>query len=305
MNDMVSENDALLQQRLLARLAAGPSMQDIREVQRRPDALGDLAATVEEIQTVELAKLRIIVGFDTNSLKRYREERLELDEVVTQIGDQVKVIIPGQSYVEYYNNHEAFSKTQLEQLTSRLSAFSKDLDGPLLELNRRGIIAAEDLHSLAASVSDFKERYNPGSTRDNINRTLEVLASLIDAGVEVPFCDRQLFSDVANIRLATKTPPGWADVKSKGSQALGDFYCWTEFLLGLLQSQEVASTDDAKRLAIFVSGDRKSDWNMSDFAHPYLAAECLSATGFRLSKLEPHELRKVLKVISELDIGSP
>ncbi|MFT4396401.1 PIN-like domain-containing protein [Gordonia lacunae] len=287
-------DDQALRSELYQRLLVGPDIESIRAVQRDPDTISDLEEMVDALQAAKSTPPSAVIGFDTNALKRYRGRGIELGKVLDQSGEGLHFVIPGQSYVEFYNNHDTFSKEQYKKIETRIRELQRDFDGPLSDLDKRGLISGVDLTAVADSVAEFSDKFSPGNTKENVNSTLEVLASILNTGADVPFVSREQFLNLGNSRLASKTPPGWADHKTKGGQALGDFYCWADFLLGLLR---IAATDDnanGERIAVFVSGDMKSDWNMSSFAHPYLAAECRAVTGFTLRKLTPDQLSSAI-----------
>jgi hypothetical protein len=224
------------------------------------------------------------IGIDTNILKALRNEPTFADRLfVTVEANQTTLVAPGQCIIEYWNNHKVFAndewnafKTDLTRLERRITsdaAVGHDAQ------------AVEEIGRLVGILtSDLEESKSPGFMEKS--RTL--IHSLLDSAT-VPMVSRIRFASLADVRLASKVPPGWADGKTK-TAAFGDFFGWCDFLLGVLCVEDPR----ARNRYAFVTDDIKPDWRTGPSGHPALIAEFDWICDGELSILTLNELRGLL-----------
>ena len=112
--------------------------------------------------------------------------------------------------------------------------------------------------------------------------TLQAIETL-SAKAKVPYTPRLPFAELAKIRKATKTPPGFKDTGD------GDFFVWLDLLFGLMQAIEDGAVFSH---VILVTNDTKVDWSKNNATpHPILSAEIGAAVGstFEVMKVEALE----------------
>lgn len=292
---------------LLDRLSRGVDLASILHVQKDEKFLGDPEQLFSDINSSSTESIHILLAFDTNCLKRFRYESLLLQSLLDTVESfnseriRIEIIIPGQSYVEYHNNHSSFTKEKINRLNSELGKVNKLMESDnWAEIYRMGFAAHDDVNAIKVKLDEFMTFYNPDDSHSGMKATFGVVDELLKAGARVPFVPRDKFYDLGKVRLDSKTPPGWGDVSSKGVQSLGDFYCWMDFLYSTFErATEMESR--STRLAVFVSDDvKKSDWNVGTVAHPFLAAECHSITGYSLRKIPTDSLNELILALKKV-----
>lgn len=285
---------------LLEKFRSGPSFAALAQAQRSGDTSSDMDVLKLKLGESHQQGLDLVIAFDTNCLKSFRRQPLLLQSILDAPKESVQLVIPGQAYVEYYNNHTAFSQETYTKYNTDLKKLSQALESEVwTDVSKLGFIDTSELKSYQLKLNEFLDDYKPDSNRNYIEATLNAIDELIKAPSLVPFVPREKFYDLGKVRLESKLPPGWADVKSKGSQALGDFYCWADLLLALIE-REVGQKSATSKLVVFVSDDvSKSDWSVGSFAHPFLAAECLTITGYSLFKISVGDLPRLVEAVNQ------
>jgi hypothetical protein len=102
----------------------------------------------------------------------------------------------------------------------------------------------------------------------------------------VAYAPRRRFASIAEIRRATKTPPGFEDAGH------GDFFIWADSLLGLLEARDIGKAFSSFHL---VTDDRKKDWCKGKVAHPILCAEASKLLGVDLYVTTLEELSHAIE----------
>lgn len=235
------------------------------------------------------------IGLDTNILKALRREPTFADGLfVTVQSTETTLIAPGQCVVEYWNNHKVFAgedwntfKNHLGQLTKLLSSDGADV---------QNVEAIEQIRTLVDELTgDLEESRTP----EYLNKSRSLMSQLLETAT-VPMVSRGRLATLANVRLASKTPPGWADDKSK-SAALGDFFGWCDFLFGAMCVEDPRS----RARFIYVTDDSKPDWRTGTTGHPVLIAEFNSVCGGELSIVSLKDLRKMLQTDARTTGSAP
>jgi hypothetical protein len=217
------------------------------------------------------------IGIDTNVLKILRRAPLVTDNLLTFIEDRkIPLIIPGQSAQEYWNNHGAIVR-DIEGVAGAIEALKKKVSNlTVTEQQQHAVLEIEaQIERLAAEMHDSRR---PELLNDSVVFWENVLPKAVLCNVP-----RVSFKSLAEVRFAAKTAPGFSDAK-KGTQSLGDFFVWADFLLGLLLSG-LGSSPSPDRRVIFVTDDDKPDWKASGKPHPVLIGEVHRLTGMHLEIL--------------------
>ncbi|MFE6254558.1 PIN-like domain-containing protein [Agromyces sp. NPDC057865] len=233
-----------------------------------PEAMDDVAA----------------IGVDTNILKALRREPTFADSLfVTVQSTETTLIAPGQCVIEYWNNHKVFASEDWNTFKNDLAKLTKHLDSDGVDGHDEE--AVREIQRLVGDLTrDLEESRNP----EYLKKSQALMRQLLDSAT-MPMVSRSRLASLAEVRLASKTPPGWADDKSK-SAALGDFFGWCDFLFGVLCAE-----DPRKRTKfLFVTDDTKPDWRTGAMGHPALIAEFDWVCDGQLSIISLQDLRKLL-----------
>ncbi len=226
------------------------------------------------------------VGLDTNVLKMYRREPLEAANLVELLRAKgVALIIPGQTVVEYWNNHKVFARDDWNQAINDLRKFNE-------KLSKLGALAIvqDRLDELQKLVDEVSRDLQESTSSDFLDKSTSVLETLLEYALQ-PMVSRAVFYRVALARIGSKTPPGFADASAKGNLSLGDFYCWCDFMFGALH---VSSSLSTQKDFLFVTDDEKPDWKTGGSGHPYLLQEFSQVTGSRLAIATTKDLQGLL-----------
>jgi hypothetical protein len=258
---------------------------------------------------------KFYVAFDTNTLKEFRigNANIEVEKMLDEIedlnnsGDEVHLdlILPGQAYLEYFNNHSVFSGVDLQKVKRTFDTLLKSLkDDDLDVITAQGGIDGTSGEEFKAKIEGFIAKAAVVQDRASAEVAYEVLATLLRGGATIPFVSRAEYYDIGFSRLSSSIPPGWDDFKKKDIRSLGDFYIWADLLSGVLSAEGEVNLDfnpgatqdwqPREGGVIFLSDDVKEDWTIVDAAVPYLRAECIGSTGLDLYKMRYNEFKKVI-----------
>lgn len=226
------------------------------------------------------------IGIDTNVLKILRRAPLVANNLLTYVEDKdIPLIVPGQSVHEYWNNHGMIVR-DIDGIYNTV----QDLQRKIAKVNvseaqRDAVNDIEDrLNRLADDLHDSKR---PQLLEESTTFWAEVLPKVRSCSVP-----RTSFKALAEVRFASKVAPGFADTK-KGLQALGDFFVWADFLLGLLIAG-LGSESRIEERVIFVTDDSKPDWKASNGPHPVLMGELSHLTGRHLQLYGSKDLQDLV-----------
>lgn len=234
------------------------------------------------------------IGLDTNVLKALRREPLYADALVGFVSSKgIPLIIPGQVVQEFWNNHSVFARDAWNPITSDLRKVVKNLEKVGSTSTQRDAVTQVN-DQLQVLLDDLQDYQDP----DLLARSLGLWDALLPAST-TNFVPRELFAPLGRIRIETKTPPGFEDA-GKASNALGDFFVWTDFLFGLLKAHETdaGSSADQNPPAVFITDDLKDDWRTAGYGHPILLAECKAITGLDLKIMDLRTFRGWVKDVS-------
>lgn len=217
------------------------------------------------------------IGIDANILLNMGKGRAGAD-VVDYLSQQHKgpLIVPHQAILEFWNNYLGGVSGLGDSLRQNFKSLSKtveELDPAYVDFSSR----ANDL------LGDFEDRFGH-VLEGRVGMELTALFESLAERALVPHVDRLALVDAGRSRQMTRTPPGFKD------DALGDFYVWSEFLLGLAIAREQGVEFDH---AVMVSDERKADWSTKGTPHPSLCAEVEAWVGvpfmiWPLERLKEH-----------------
>lgn len=188
--------------------------------------------------------------------------RLPMDDKGTDVVDYIgqrfdgPLIIPSQVVQEFWNNSLAVIETVGKKLKKQLNL-----------LNKEGANLGSEFEDFAQRINDLSGDIDKNlgylydeKTTHKVKNFLETLMEKADLST----IDRMRFFPFAQMRMMTKTPPGFRD------DGDGDFYVWTELLYGAMKA-----IDDGKEYdrLILVTNDAKIDWVREGVPHPILSAE--------------------------------
>jgi PIN like domain len=265
--------------------------------QLEADLLAQLSRT--QLRTAEAAKVQSIdvnavklddltgIGVDTNILKQLRREPILADTLSArthQLG--ISLIIPAQSVIEFWNNHKVFAKNDWNRISNDVNSFRKRLEGI-------GALTMADarIASIEATIKEIVEDLQESTAPGFLENSQRVMDTVLEHAIQ-PMVSRVSFAGVAHARQQCKVPPGFADESNKGSAGLGDFFAWSDFLLGALS---VLNHRSATSNFVFVTDDSKPDWKTGDSGHPELLHEFRQVTGGVLAVTGFSDLRRLLK----------
>lgn len=241
-------------------------------------ALPQLAASLEQTQkstpTENFESLEnIAIGLDTNALFRIGMHQQNSSDTLDYLTGphSAPLVLPGQAIQEVWNNSMTGVKTKSKKLEESYKALVKQVEDLDRNLGPHAEEAAESLASFAKWHGDWFD----GAAHQGFTRALQQLSGRA-ISMSVP---RVEFSELAEIRNNTKTPPGFSDP----SDSHGDFFIWADFLYALAKS-DLSKVEGV----IFVTEDSKQDWRRANVGHPILTAEIELLTGlpFKLYTLK-------------------
>lgn len=226
------------------------------------------------------------VGLDTNILKALRREPTFADQLfLTLKSNDVALIAPGQSIVEYWNNHKVFASDEWNVFGGDLNRLTKRIESDnLVGHNEKAI---EQIRGLVQGIADdLQEAKSP----EYLTKSANLIRSLLETAT-TPRVSRSRLAELASVRMYSKMPPGFADEKNK-SAPWGDFFVWCDFLLGALC---VEVPDDARTKFVWVTDENKPDWKTGATGHPSLLEEFQWVCDGELSILSLQGIRVLLK----------
>ncbi|MCP2031148.1 hypothetical protein L1277_001239 [Okibacterium sp. HSC-33S16] len=227
----------------------------------------------------------VAIGLDTNILKLLRKDVSSADQLfLTLEASNVGLIAPGQTITEYWNNFHVFAGGELDSFQGELTRLAKGIESGKLGGYDQG--AVRQLQELVEEVSgDLLDSKKP----EFFDQSRKLIQSLLDIAI-CTRVSRTRFADLAAIRMATRTPPGFADEKLK-SAAGGDFFVWCDFLLGALRMDPSEGRDHY----VWVSDDSKPDWKAGAAGHPVLIEEFRWVRDEDLTILSYSDFRALVK----------
>lgn len=240
-------------------------------------ALASLTAAIQ-FSLPNAALDKTVIAFDANVILRlsgHPKSADILDYLRTNFPG--RLILPGQVIQEFWNNQfvaVATKSVEIKRKFAELSALLEGLDSRFEAFSGR----------FNEVVDDFSESFGYIFDDKTIGKTKLVL-ELLREKASVPFVPRTLLGDTALARKRTKTPPGFKDDLD------GDFYVWSDLLLGLANLMAEGVGIDR---VILVTLDKKIDWSRDGVPHPILSAEILAICGAAFETLTIDLLAKRL-----------
>ena len=241
------------------------------------DSLGDELP----VRAAELAA----VGLDTNVLKQLRRDVYRADNLLVRLaGANVRIIVPKQVVVEFWNNHRVFAKEDWNQLSNAL----RSLKGKLDSVQGSGDYAVQiaNIESIIdAMAGDLAETQSD----EYLSKSKRLIESLLPGAV-TPMVSRGRFGALAQVRQSSKFPPGFADDARKVA-SWGDIFVWLDFLLGVLFVKD----DTLGGRYLWVTQEAKEDWKTGSRGHPSLLEEFAWISEEKLSIVTLEELEALLE----------
>ena len=235
---------------------------------------------------IEREKIRAI-GFDTNALFRIASNKKSAAIIDGLEASRLPLVVPGQVLQEFWNNKVTGLPTLSGTVASGLDKIEKELESMT---DTFGL--GEALSEVTTALNKFTKTHK-GLVSSSLTASLRSLFEMLDARSTIAYVPRQEFAVLGQARFSTKTPPGFKD-----SNSLGDFFVWADFLLGLCTAgldQMPSGTTDGKDIVIFVTEDRKVDWEVRGYVHPVLEGEVERLTGSALQLWTVSELLSFLE----------
>lgn len=209
-----------------------------------------------------------LVALDTNVLKRLRHHPLQAESLVTRLkANGTLLIVPSQALTEFWNNHNVFAKEEWSQVRTAFESFRKK--AVAADPTNSFSVELSELDSILENIySGLNARADPQFMQKSQNLVKTILQD-----AEVPEVSRVAFIEIAEARLRSKTPPGFAD--GTKVHPLGDFFVWADFLLGVM----TVSSQLGEGVCLFATQESKPDWKTGGSGHPFLLAEATRITG--------------------------
>jgi hypothetical protein len=254
------------------------ALHELTECLRETDGLQS-ALLKMEVDTEALRRLKIgSVGLDTNALGFLRMNAPVAATFTTSVERaSVPLILPDQSVIEFWNNHQAFTrpatnmKADIDTTRSKIASLRSNSFGD--EVDRA-------LENVQDTFAEFERLAELASDPLKYAKSMEFMREIgqLAHACGVP---RESFRSLAEVRFASKYPPGFED-RPKYPQHLGDFYVWCDFLYGIKIASLEARLPTSDARVVFVTNDVKNDWAVASHGHPILAAEVYLLTGLSL-----------------------
>jgi len=227
----------------------------------------------------------IAIGLDTNALFRIVRHRNNAEIVDLLSRSRSRLVLPGQAVQEFWNNKLVAIESLGKKATDLLGNLSKEIDQIAEELDND-----EELEALTVALAAFASNHKELTGGALVGAMKSMFAMLQEKSI-CEFVPRRRFLELGNTRLLTKTPPGFKD-----APLLGDYYVWADFLLGLcVAGFTKPRRASPQREVVFVSEDRKFDWEVKGQPHPLLVAEIRQLVGATLRVLSVEELLTELR----------
>lgn len=166
------------------------------------------------------------------------------------------LILPAQVVQEFWNNNLSVIDTIGIKLKKQLKSLKKEGENLGSEF--------EDFSKRISDLNDDIDKELGYLYDENTTHKVKNFLDTLIQKADLSTIDRMRFFPFAQMRMMTKTPPGFRD------DGDGDFYVWTELLYGAMKA-----IDDGKEYdrLILVTNDAKIDWVREGIPHPVLSAE--------------------------------
>lgn len=234
-----------------------------------PDSLNDISA----------------IGLDTNILKALRREAIFADRLSLRLKAQgVSLVVPGQSILEFWNNHKIFASDDWSSFKSDLTRLTKRIENS----NATGE-HAETVSGIGRLVDGLSSDLQAERAPEYLGVSQNLIRSLLEFASQ-PMVSRLKFADLARIRFSSKIPPGFEDDKNK-TAPYGDFFVWCDFLLGAM----CIAPSEVRHKYLWVTDELKPDWKTGTGGHPALIEEFNWIHGGELSIVTYRELKSLIE----------
>jgi hypothetical protein len=201
---------------------------------------------------------KALICYDANVLLnvyRYSDETQKgLVEVFTAFVD--RTYLPHQVALEYARNRAKTIVDQVNLCQSTEDAFKKVISDFIAPKDKQPFLSAESTKALDGVMDELASKRKALESMISEDEYADLLLSLFDQKIGAAPDEgtlKQLHEQAAG-RYATKTPPGYSDLKDKGPpQAYGDYIVWRQLM-------DIATKE--KRDFIFVTDETKEDWRL-------------------------------------------
>ncbi|MBF6148045.1 PIN-like domain-containing protein [Nocardia nova] len=255
---------------------------DYFPISSHPLVGGDIDGSVQATISGQLA-----IGLDASALLHFVRAQNSSDIIDKLNVFQGIIIVPPQAIQEFWNNISS-------QASDPVSKIHKSIESLIATEERRisqGLPRSDSDVDIFLSWKEAIEGYmteRRGIDSADIRDAAKSLIELIRDRASTPSVPSVKFMPLAEVRHAIKSPPGFKDPARRH----GDFFVWSEFLVGLSIADESAAESDRK--VTFVSGDKKADWLVAGLPHPVLSAEVYNLVQGDLRILEPDAFVRAL-----------
>ena len=238
----------------------------VSEVLSRTTSVDALAALANAMQfSLPPAPLKnTIIALDANVILRLSSHARSADIVDYLRTDFAgRLILPGQVIQEFWNNQFLAVSTKSAEIRKKFAELSNLIE----DIDSRFEAFSERFNTV---LNEFSDNFGYVFDDRTVGKT-KLLIELLQEKALVPFVPRTVFANTALARKRTKTPPGFKD-----DDLDGDFYVWSDLLLGLAQLR--GEMPDLERV-ILVTLDKKIDWSRNGVPHPILTSEIMAVCG--------------------------
>ncbi|KSW30172.1 PIN-like domain-containing protein [Cellulomonas sp. B6] len=224
-----------------------------------------------------------VLAFDTSALKAFRRQANQWPSILASLkASGPSIVVSGQVLQEYWNNHRVFTAEDANKARGAAQQLEKALAGLV------DSALTERAQSIVELLDEVREDIKDVSDIDGLLLRSTQFAAVLLSHAEVVFAPRTRFSELGEVRLASKVAPGFADAKEK-SAALGDFFVWVDFLIGAAAVRP--DSLEGFHYGLLVTDDQKADWRTGVLPHPSLTAEFGGVCDSALSILTVDEFR--------------
>lgn len=223
-----------------------------------------------------------VIGLDTNIVLQFVSQPnsfLAFQKWLEQ-NQGIPIVVPFQAFQESWNNIDSISIAKMPV---------KNIQNAIYEL-RKGECSNDLLERLEAILKDLEEEEGTFTEMGVAIENLESVFSLLsNHNVMLSAFPRNCSTDLFDVRLRSKTPPGFEDIKTKHDACYGDFAVWLDFLVGLTSLRDGLGSG----CVLFLTKDAKKDWMIDQkYPHPVMCVETQALVDRRLCIMRFSDFKK-------------
>lgn len=183
------------------------------------------------------SKVTLYIAFDTNILKIMgipgNQFLTTTDSLAKSREDLAKenidlgFLVPGQTYLEYFNNADAFHANSTDKYVNKLKQLKDSLQSEeIAELNGAGILDFDSLNELEQQLDKAIALTHDERNKSRMGASTSLWTTLLEEwGGILGTVPRDKLYTIAQLRGSGKIPPGWNDLDKKVLLGMGIFIC--------------------------------------------------------------------------------